>query len=79
MSAPARGAEPSRPGLAPVGLVLGSVCSVQIGAAIAKGLFEDLGPAGTVFLRTAFAALVLIAIWRPWRALRTARLSSDPA
>ena len=81
MSASSRGgAEPSRPGLAPVGLVLGSVCSVQIGAAIAKGLFEDLGPAGTVFLRTAFAALVLIAIWRPWRALRrTARLSPDPA
>lgn len=74
-----RGAEPSGPGVAPVGLVLGSVCSVQIGAAIAKGLFEDLGPAGTVFLRTAFAALVLIAIWRPWRALRTARLSPDPA
>ena len=60
--------------------MLGSVCSVQIGAAIAKGLFDDLGPAGTVFLRTGFAALVLIAIWRPWRALRrTARLSPDPA
>lgn len=80
MSPPLRGtAEPSRPGLAPIGLVLGSVCSVQIGAAIAKGLFDDLGPAGTVFLRTAFAAIVLIAIWRPWRALRTARLSPDPA
>ena len=80
MSAPSRGAaEPARPPLAPIGLVLGSVCSVQIGAAIAKGLFEDLGPAGTVFLRTAFAALVLIAIWRPWRALRTAKLSEDPS
>ncbi len=80
MSASSGGvAEPSRPGIAPVGLVLGSVCSVQLGAAFAKGLFEDLGPAGTVFLRTAFAALVLIAIWRPWRALRTARLSPDPA
>ncbi len=80
MSASSRGtAEPSRPRFAPVGLVLGSVCSVQIGAAIAKGLFDDLGPAGTVFLRTGFAALVLIAIWRPWRALRTARVSTDPA
>ena len=80
MNASSRGtAEPSRPPLAPVGLVLGSVLSVQVGAAIAKGLFEDLGPAGTVFLRTGFAALVLISIWRPWRALRTARLSQDPA
>ena len=79
MSAPLQGAtEPSRPGAASIGLVLGSVCSVQIGAAIAKGLFEDLGPGGTVFLRTAFAALVLIALWRPWHALRTARLSPDP-
>ncbi len=80
MSAPLQGAtEPSRPGAASIGLVLGSVCSVQIGAAIAKGLFEDLGPGGTVFLRTAFAALVLIALWRPWHALRTSRLSPDPA
>ena len=80
MSAPSNvGAEPSRPGAASIGLVLGSVCSVQIGAAIAKGLFEDLGPGGTVFLRTAFAALVLIALWRPWHALCTARLSPDPA
>ena len=32
---------------------------------MAKTLFGDLGPSGTVLLRTAFAALVLALIWRP--------------
>lgn len=46
-------------------LVLGAVASVQVGASLAKGLFEDIGPGGTVFLRVALAALVLAALWRP--------------
>ena len=49
----------------PTGLVLFSIVSVQIGAAIAKGLFDSLGPGGTVFLRISFAALVLFALVRP--------------
>ncbi|MBA3789911.1 MAG: EamA family transporter [Rubrobacter sp.] len=49
----------------PTGLVLFSIFSVQLGAAIAKGLFDSLGPGGTVFLRIGFAALVLLALWRP--------------
>ena len=49
----------------PTGLVLLSIFSVQLGAAIAKGLFDELGPGGTVFLRIAFAALVLLLLWRP--------------
>lgn len=48
-----------------ISLVLGSVISVQIGAAAATTLFDDVGPAGAVLLRTAFAALVLMAVWRP--------------
>lgn len=44
--------------------MLGIGC-VQIGAALAKGLFEDAGPGGTVFLRVAFAALALLLISRP--------------
>jgi len=48
-----------------ISLVLGAVISVQVGAAIATTLFDELGPAGTVFLRIAFSALVLVAIWRP--------------
>ena len=52
-------------GLPPTGLVLFSIVSVQLGAAIAKGLFDSLGPGGTVFLRISFAALVLFALVRP--------------
>src|SRR5688500_9440910 len=47
------------------GLVLSGIVSVQVGAAFATTLFDDLGPGGTVFLRIGFAALVLLAIWRP--------------
>jgi inner membrane transporter RhtA len=46
-------------------LVFAAVVSVQIGAALAKSLFSEIGPAGTVFLRTAFAAIILAAAWRP--------------
>jgi len=46
-------------------LVLGGIVSVQVGAAFATTLFDELGPGGTVFLRIAFAALLLLAIWRP--------------
>ena len=49
----------------PTGLVLLSIGSVQLGAAIAKGLFDELGPTGTVLLRVGFAALVLLVLWRP--------------
>jgi inner membrane transporter RhtA len=47
------------------GLVLGGIVSVQCGAAAATTLFDRLGPEGAVLLRTLFAALALIAIWRP--------------
>jgi inner membrane transporter RhtA len=45
--------------------VLVAGLSPQIGAAFAVTLFGELGPAGTAFLRLAFAAIVLCAIWRP--------------
>ena len=48
-----------------VGLVLVAAVSPQIGAALAVTLFAELGPAGAAFLRLAFAAIVLWAIWRP--------------
>jgi inner membrane transporter RhtA len=48
-----------------MGLVMGAVASVQLGAAVATTLFDDLGPAGTVLLRTGFAALALLLLWRP--------------
>ena len=46
-------------------LVLGAVVSVQTGSAAATTLFDEVGPAGTVFFRLLFAALILAAIWRP--------------
>jgi inner membrane transporter RhtA len=46
-------------------LVFAGVVSVQVGAAFAKGLFDEAGPAGTVFLRVGFAAVLLLALWRP--------------
>ena len=50
------------------GLVLVGIGSVQLGSALATTLFDDVGPAGTVLVRTAFAAVVLLAIFRPARA-----------
>lgn len=55
---------------APV-LVLGAIASVQVGSAVAKGLFDRAGPTGTVLLRLVFSALALVAVSRPgvrsWR------------
>jgi inner membrane transporter RhtA len=48
-----------------VGMVLAAAGSLQVGAAFAVTLFDDLGPAGAAFLRLAFAAVVLWAVWRP--------------
>jgi inner membrane transporter RhtA len=45
--------------------VIGGVASTQVGGAIATTLFDDLGPTGTVLLRTLFAAIVLVLLWRP--------------
>jgi inner membrane transporter RhtA len=48
-----------------VGMVLAAAGSLQVGAAFAVTLFDELGPAGAAFLRLAFAAVILWAIWRP--------------
>ena len=53
--------------LPPSSLLVFGMITVQLGAALAKGLFSSLGPAGVVFLRVGFAALTLLALWRPWR------------
>ena len=58
----------SRPRLARPGavwLVLGSIATVQIGAAIAKHLFGLASPTGIVWLRLATAAVVLLLWSRP--------------
>jgi len=44
---------------------LGAIASVQVGATVARHLFAFLGATGTVFLRVAFGACILLAIARP--------------
>ena len=44
-----------------------AMLSIQFGASIAKGLFVDLGPAGTTALRVFFSALILLAIANPFK------------
>jgi inner membrane transporter RhtA len=45
-------------------LTLGSIVSVQAGAALATTLFEEIGASGAVLLRALFGALVLLALTR---------------
>src|SRR5438552_1870559 len=61
-----------------IAYAVGAIASVQVGATVARHLFAFLGPAGTVFLRVAFGAGILLAIARPrwprfdarqWRAI----------
>jgi inner membrane transporter RhtA len=47
------------------GMVLVAILSVQLGSALATTAFDQVGPAGTVLLRSAFAALILLPIVRP--------------
>ncbi|MBL8161324.1 MAG: EamA family transporter [Anaerolineae bacterium] len=51
--------------LPPWVLLVTAVLSVQIGAAVAKQLFNTTGPQGVVFLRTLLAAILFLLLWRP--------------
>jgi inner membrane transporter RhtA len=48
----------------PPALLVVSIVSIQLGAAVAVHLIETLGPIGTTFLRLAFSALLLLAATR---------------
>ena len=64
---PLRAAAGLSESLPPSSLLIFGMITVPLGAALAKDLFSSLGPAGVVFLRVGFAALTLLALWRPWR------------
>jgi inner membrane transporter RhtA len=54
-------------------LVLGSIISVQFGAAISVTIFDEVGVAGSTLLRLAFASLFLFLLSRPKVAQWSAR------
>jgi inner membrane transporter RhtA len=54
-----------RGGAGGVPLIIVAITSLQFGAAIAGTIFDETGPAGTALLRAFFAAVILLAIWRP--------------
>ncbi len=48
-----------------VWFVLAGIASVQVGAALSKGLFDRVDPTAMVWLRLGFSALILVAAARP--------------
>jgi inner membrane transporter RhtA len=51
---------------APVAALLTAMLCFQLGATLAKSLFPIVGVGGTAALRLAIAAVILLAVWRPW-------------
>jgi inner membrane transporter RhtA len=51
----------------PLLILLASMLCFQAGAALAKNLFPLVGATGATALRTGLAAVMLFAVWRPWR------------
>src|SRR4051812_43319144 len=58
---------PAFTGAMPYLALLGGMVSLAIGTSYAKQLFPVVGAEGTSSLRVGLSALVLVAIWRPWR------------
>jgi inner membrane transporter RhtA len=57
----------TNPVAVPVAVLIAAMFCFQLGAVLAKGLFAAVGAAGTTALRMGLAALILLAVWRPWR------------
>ena len=53
--------------LLPTLSLIGAMASLCIGTSFAKSLFPYVGAQGTTAYRIAIGALILLAIWRPWR------------
>ncbi|WP_394696716.1 threonine/homoserine exporter RhtA [Pseudoxanthomonas japonensis] len=52
----------------PIALLLVAMLSIQAGASMAKSLFPAVGATGATALRLALATVILVAVFRPWRA-----------
>ncbi|HEY0334953.1 MAG TPA: DMT family transporter [Stenotrophomonas sp.] len=51
----------------PILAVLGSIVSLCFGTSLAKHLFPVIGAPATTLLRVGFAAILMLAVQRPWR------------
>lgn len=58
--------------LTAVAAVVGSIVSLCVGTSFAKSLFATVGAQGVTAMRITIAAILLCAVWRPWRARWTA-------
>jgi len=47
--------------------LIGGILSLSLGTSFAKTLFPVAGPMGTAALRVGLSALILLAVFRPWR------------
>lgn len=61
------GAAHSRAALTPYLALGGAMLSLACGTSFAKQLFPHVGAAGTSAMRVGLAALILLAVFRPWR------------
>jgi inner membrane transporter RhtA len=50
----------------PIAALMAAMVCFQLGATLAKGLFPAVGAGGTAALRLGVAAVILLAVWRPW-------------
>ena len=54
-----------------VAMVVGSMLAVQLGIAVAIGLFDQVGPLGAAWLRLAWAGVIMLVVVRPRRSMFT--------
>lgn len=64
-AAPGPGPEEGRNAPRDILMILGGIGSVQISAAVATEMFDDVGPLGATLLRSVIAAAVLLVVVRP--------------
>lgn len=53
--------------LTPYAALMGAIVTLCVGTSVAKQLFPEVGAQGTSAYRVGFSALLLLAVWRPWR------------
>ncbi len=59
------GPDPRRAARTGAGLAVVSMLTVQLGIAMAVGLFDEVGPLGAAWLRLAWAGLIMLVLLRP--------------